>query len=60
MNKQKKQEVKTSNELQWVKTQIIKKMIVTSESGSLESKTKLATYIEIMKLIEEAKEQDTK
>lgn len=55
-----KQEVKTSNELQWVKNQIIEKMIVTSASGSLESKTKLDTYMEIMELIEEAKEQDTK
>lgn len=55
-----KQVVKTSNELQWVKNQIIEKMIVTSGSGSLESKTKLDTYMEIMELIEEAKEQDTK
>lgn len=57
MNQETKQEKPTSKELQWLKTQIIKKMIVTSESGSLTRTTKVKTYQEVMELIDQASTQ---
>lgn len=57
MNQETKQAKPTSKELQWLKNQIIEQMILASASRSLESKTKVKTYQEVMELIDQASTQ---
>lgn len=57
MNQETKQAKPTSKELQWLKSQIIEKMILASASRSLTRTTKVNTYQEVMELINQASTQ---